>query len=598
MKREMSAVPRQNTLSNNPKPSLRGIPWTGVAAVGGMTACLVASAIILGVASRDDVVASWRVHPAVLLAILATTSSILFNTALAAGVAVQFWLCASRGTKLSQLHYIWAHERFLSFGSAVRSHGPARMVAVLALVANIAQFVGAPLLQRSTYQAVEYRLNTQNISMDIARQIPNGWFGSMTNNGSMVTNFDRGLALTQQWWQNSSMSTRGSDGYGCDGTCKGRVSGAGFVYHCWSTERRLELATTTTNGQTVFLVSTETMYHQNKTGLRAPLLRLTIWYVSEIDNECVGTVREEICDIESATVEYPVTIQNHTVYLDYHDLLRDDQGPRVISRYSTPGDLFKDNHTARFSGGGIGPLVALDTFARSRITDNATKRYLPASDTAQYLSPGIMSDIFFVAGDSHSDDDKQHEHDITGPNMTTQAWRSRCRLQWRRPTEYVLSAFYSFMFRAALQIGNGNMKVNLKMKMNGTETQTQTVEMRRTVPTLVFRTDSRYLVAGLVTTGSGLVLVALLLWGAWHLERPMTLSPLETASAMGAPMLVGGGVTVRRDAGIEEILERAHHIEFKIPGTEGTWERRERRESREKGVEENERHAAGFSLAV
>ena len=44
----------------------------------------------------------------------------------------------------------------------------------------------------------------------------------------------------------------------------------------------------------------------------------------------------------------------------------------------------------------------------------------------------------------------------------------------------------------------------------------------------------------------------------------MTLSPLETASAMGAPILCQEEAAAERDATIGEILARVKHVEFRL----------------------------------
>ncbi|KAK0627390.1 hypothetical protein B0T14DRAFT_563198 [Immersiella caudata] len=511
----MATLQRQETTSN--KPLIRKTPWPGVAAIGGMVACLVASAVVIAV-SHDDLVSSWRVQPAVLLAIFSASSNIVFNTALATGIAVRFWLCAERGAKLSQLHYIWDHGRVLGIGSAVRAGPPARTVAVFALLANVMQFVGAPLLQRSSYQVIQYHQSTESLSIDLAREIPDGWFGSKDK--GRMTEFNRAYPLIQQWWHNTSIATRLQPPYSCDGTCAGLVAAAGFTYTCWETTSPLSLATNTTNNQTVFLVKLTTSKNQTS----SPYLRLMSWYTTDITPDCIGTLHKETCDITSATVSYPITIQNHTVRLRREELTSSGSGPAVLSRYSTLGD-----DPTVLDAVGVGSLMAMQSFAVARITDNATKTYLWDKEVSYYSGPGLVGDIFHVVDSS----------DEIGP-------KARCRLNFRSPTEYVLATLYDFMFRAAMVVGNG--------------TETQVFEARRTVPTLVFRTDGRYLGAGLAVMVCGLVCVGMLMWGWWQLERPVTLSPLETASAMGAPIFP----EAERGATINEILAKVRNIEFRL----------------------------------
>ena len=90
----MATLQRQDTLSG--RPLLRKTPWPGIAAIGGMVSSLVASAVVIGV-SHGNLVSSWAVQPAVLLAIFSASSNIAFNTALATGIAVRFWQRGNSG---------------------------------------------------------------------------------------------------------------------------------------------------------------------------------------------------------------------------------------------------------------------------------------------------------------------------------------------------------------------------------------------------------------------------------------------------------------------------------------------------------------------
>jgi len=510
----MATLQRQDTLTNN--PLFRKTPWPGITAVVGMALCLVASAVVIAV-SQDDPVASWKVQPAVLIAIFSGTSNTVFNSALATGIAVRFWLSASRGVKLSQLHYIWDHGRVFGIGSAMRAGPPARTVAIFALLANAMQFVGAPLLQRATYQTLQHQhIPNESVSLDVAQTIPDGWFGTKDTTTNNIINFDRAQILVQQWWTNTSLHTPRP----CDGTCHGLVPGAGFTFQCWRASRTVELATNRTNGTPVFFLNTR--HTQNATGA-PPYLRLTVRYLSETDDACIGTLREDICDLESATIEYPITIQNHTVTMHRDDLARN--GARAVSRPVVPPALNTSSSPA------VTPVEALWGVVQFRITDNATKTYDYKSNRSTYLGPGILSDIFWIADGG----------DEVGP-------RARCRLQFRSPTEYFLATLYDYMFRAAMSLGDG--------------TETQIFQVERTVPVLVFSTDGRYLAAGLVVMTCGLVFVMVLMWGWWQLERPVTLSPLETASAMGAPIFQ----EAERGATINEILAKVRNIEFRVGG--------------------------------
>lgn len=514
---------RLQTLHNT-HPAMSGLcpsntPWMGILSLAGMMTCVITSAIVVGV-SHNKAVASWKIQPAVLLAVLSGTSSVLFACALEAGIAVRFWLGASSHTSLSQLHYIWDHGRGFGLIPALRAGSKARNVALLATGAYILHFLASPLLQRSTYQSLHDEVSIQPMSMDIAARIPDGWFGPRDANGAGLFEFGNGLSELQQWWRKDPISTQDRAGYRCDGTCDTQVQAAGFRYDCWTAEEKLDLITGEPDDQVVFFVGMA-MTTQNITD--EPLLYLLTRYLSEVDTNCIGTVQVKTCYLKAATVNYAITIQNTTISLPTPELLN----MSILSSYSSPED-FPDAPTA-------GPLVSLRNFVYNILVQNTTNIYNKKMNKTAYGGQGSLADIFFVSSSENQD-----------PSPPT------CRIKFRSPTEYVLSVMYEFMFRFALAAGKG--------------AETQTLTARRTSRTLVHQVDAVFLAVSLAAMTCGIVLVGALIWNWWLLGRPVTLSPLETAGALGRPILDD-----RPCATIDQILVGTREMKFE-PGSLGrTW---------------------------
>ena len=63
---------------------------------------------------------------------------------------------------------------------------------------------------------------------------------------------------------------------------------------------------------------------------------MSIFYVSAVDDNCMADLVVERCNIETATVKYPLILQNDTVSLNREKLL----SMEVVSPYSSPGDLW------------------------------------------------------------------------------------------------------------------------------------------------------------------------------------------------------------------------------------------------------------------
>ncbi|KAK4217517.1 hypothetical protein QBC37DRAFT_277208 [Rhypophila decipiens] len=476
------------------------IPWPGILALAGMVACLISSGIVVGV-SHNNPVASWTIQPAVLLAILSGTSTILSSAALETGVAVRFWLGAYNESPFSQLHYIWDHGRGLSLFPAIRAGSTARTVAILATTACFLQFLANPLLQRSTYQAMKDEVGYESIYMDIAQRIPDGWFGPLNAEEGGLFELHNGLAELRQWWQKEPILAQDRVGRTCSGTCHSAVLGAGFSFQCWGAQEQIDLSTSDTDRHTVFMVGL--MMTQNVTD--EPYLLLRTNHLSKVDSNCMGTIDNTVCYLKAATVQYPFVIQNTTITLK-SDQISD---MAVDSTYFSPGDSL-DAPT----GAPAGPLVSLRHYVFNVLAENTTKNYDPVMNRSSYSGLGVLADIFFLPSDQNDD---------PSPSM--------CRIKFRSPTEYVLGVMHEFMFRFALAAGRDDS--NSTSNTNNT----QAIIAQRTARALIYQVDPAFLAGSLVAMACGIALLGALMWNWWLLGRPVTLSPLETAAALGRPLL-------------------------------------------------------------
>jgi len=495
-------------------------PWPGIASILIILTCAVSAAVIVSV-SNDNLVEEWNIKPAVLLAILSATSNIAFSTALATGITVQFWLHATCGTLLTQLHYIWDHGRGIGLIRALRAGSEARRVAIIATLCYFLQFATVPLFQRSTYQISQDQPSNTTIFLDLSSRIPDGWFGLMQD-GQVVAG-RRAMSQAQGWYRNATIKAKNEPGYTCDGgTCVGSVRGAGFTHTCRPLPaREIDLLDSNTDDESVFLI--KHVFTEDSNG--TPVINLTTLYIDKVEGKCMATLKGDVCEITTATIEYPIIIQNSTVSLRYYDL---DKVTTVATYQSASDSLTAPTGTP------AGPLVGLKNFLRSWLAVNSTKQFNTAANKTLYTSEGWGSDLFFQA----------EPWDYGNHSLI------QCGLTWNSPTEYVLKAMHDFMFRVALKTGNG--------------TEQQSFDVRKTASKLVFRSEYRYLGAALASTACCLVLVSNLVWGWWQLDRKVTLSPLETARAIGSS---SNGPLFRRvgsDGTIEDILEAVAGVEFKL----------------------------------
>jgi hypothetical protein len=502
------------------QPGLRHTPWPVVALLLIILACMGASACIIAI-SDQQAVASWTVQPTVVLAVLSSVFNFALGTVLSMSIAITWWRSAIHGTTLARLHYIWDHGAGYSFVHALKSGFDARKVVLVTAIIAIVEFINNPLLQRSAHITTQDLITNEIMKMDLVQRLPDGWTGYI-GNGSAITMVGSRLGLSdvQEWWRNDTITTLNEPGYYCNGTCDGKVQGSGITYNCSSTTEYLDLSTPKNDGSVIFAInSTMTT---NSTG--APFLLVTTLYSSAVNDSCIATLTIDTCIVEAAVVEYPVTIENSTVVLNYDEL----QDMTVVSTYISAGDL----PTAP-TNAGAGPLAGLNNFFGYYLYANVTETFDPDLNKSTYSGPSMIADLFFNPEASNYD------------NHTF----ATCGLKWSSPTPYFLDSMHDFMFRAALEAGNG--------------TEVQTFNAQRTSSALLFRSDFRYLAAAIAVMLLALLAVLFLLWGWWELGGPVSLSPLETAKAFGAPMMQRAGP----DLAVERILDAIGDTKVKFDET-------------------------------
>jgi hypothetical protein len=233
---------------------------------------------------------------------------------------------------------------------------------------------------------------------------------------------------------------------------------------------------------------------QNSTG--APFLRLTTLHSSAIDDNCTATLTIDNCDIRAAIVDYPIIIKNSTIALNVNKL----NNASAISEYIYPGDL------PALTDAPVGTLRSLQFTFGFYLFANSSVR-----TPSDYLNTvaNMNADMFYQPDPS------------SYGNFTY----TTCPLQWSSPTDFILSSMQNSMFRASLRASN--------------DTDVQSLTVQRTKLAQVFHSEYGYLVAASLLTLLGLITLHFMLQGWWEFERPISLSPLETAKAFCAPFMEG-----------------------------------------------------------
>lgn len=401
-------------------------------------------------------------------------------------IAVIWWRAASHGSSLESLHCIWNKGLGLKYLSAIRSNAAACWAVLLSWLVIVAQVAHNPLLQRSTGTAVRQMTTADDMTLGVVEKIPDGWVGLVDDAaaGTMYT-FPNSTTVIRDWWLNATINSPGPQ---CDGSCQGRVHGAGLDYSCSSTNSTLDLRAAENSG--VFIFTINTAMTSNSTG--APILDLSTLYSSAVDDNCTATLASWNCKIQAATVDYPFIVQNSTIILDSENLYP----PVVVETYVSEGD----RPTAK-QNQGAGPLLGLHDFMTSVLATNVS---LVVHENASLHTGLLVSDIFYQFNNSAYDP----------------ATLGKCRLKWTDPTQYVLTAMQDYLFRSSISAH--------------TNEDSQRCPTKRTTAVLIFQSHFRYLIGSLSLMTFAVICVLSQFWNWWELGRRVTLSPIEVANAFDA----------------------------------------------------------------
>ncbi|KAF2788520.1 hypothetical protein K505DRAFT_328876 [Melanomma pulvis-pyrius CBS 109.77] len=484
---------------------------------------IISSAAIL-LKSHEEPVDSWRVQPSVLLSFLCGVYAITLGGLFTTGVAITWWRSLAHGTTLKRLHFISTGADPKDLVPAFLAGSDARRVVLAALVVFIAKLSIGPFTQRATRPRPHDVTRNVDMNIHFTNEIPDGWFGSW---GSF---HGRGLRAAQDTFLNSSMATDASDRYYCagNGACDGLVSAAGINFGCSTTWETIKLLDPESQNSTIFSIDVEKDYSFDQ-----PMIFLTTKYIESVDDACTATLRTDTCNIIPATVWYPISIRNTSLTLDLNRLLAQ---PSIKSNYTSAADILNNNLTAP-----IGPLEGifrgLGYALRSEaFLGNDSKGGIGYDPGSEQLRAVHWSNIFLDTNFT-----------AQGPNDSSKV-QNTCSLAWRSPTMPIIGYMYDFMFRAAYAAADKDKvyEQSFIATYRGTE--------------LWYMTDFRWLAAsiGIMVLGSAAAMS--LLWGWWQLDRYVSLSPLETGKAFGAPIFAAAGPEREANGIVKEIgHERVAH---------------------------------------
>jgi hypothetical protein len=342
--------------------------------------------------------------------------------------------------------------------------------------------------------------------LDIPTQIQNGFSGMVQSAAPGQTVINSGfLSAIQDWYVGNTIYTWDDPGYYCNGTCEGYVPSPGITVECFSRSEIVNFQDSNNNGALMFSVNFTRLANASN----IPILGMEILFTTTVDSGCNANITIETCNITTAIVKVPVTIQNDTVAINWTKPALFD------SPYASPADL-----PTAADGLPAGPLAGLDWLATYYFASNATLHN--NFSQYQYWPIGTLARQFFDT------------------NLSTYESLATCTFQWWDPTLYIVQAMTEVLFRAGLtEVLDAGI--------------TQTFNATQTTPTLVFHSNYAYLGGAVAIMLLALLAMIFPLWGWWELGREVSLSPIETAKAFGASPLQQASLDMGAEGLIREV---------------------------------------------
>ena len=288
-------------------------------------------------------------------------------------------------------------------------------------------------------------------------------------------------------------------GYGgcrLNSTCSGTATGPGFDYACNTSSQPYTIGYGAGNTTNVFSFNVTSYYFGNSVIRLSSYLKNNTMDANTDSSTPLHLLRHD-CQLQYATVQYPIKVQNGTVRIDprkanetvtFQSVPVESRGmgiwPTVLGgiglwlyeRYSASGDLYAN-------GSPFEP----------QLTGSLAREYLKSADDQDFINGNIS---------------------------------------WIDPMSDVLAEIREVMFRTAVAATNASHQ--------------QVVPSTDTFDTIVYKSNYGYLAATVVimVLATGSLLPSLVGWK--DLGRQMSLSPIEIAKAFDAPMLqeCGSNMTV------------------------------------------------------
>jgi len=197
-----------------------------------LLSALIASAFMIHIVALSDgqPITHWKYQPTVYLSVNYMIANLALQYALTRAITTAWWLKAIKGdTTVRELHDTWAlGSGLINIMSSPRSFN---VVALAGLAVTMVPMNG-PLLQRAS-AVVEHTYNaSKTLEIPCAHEFSHGFTGDISGRFSTYdpnTISDSFSAILKQYNNRQTINITGT---WCEGTCTGKILGAGYNMKC------------------------------------------------------------------------------------------------------------------------------------------------------------------------------------------------------------------------------------------------------------------------------------------------------------------------------------------------------------------------------
>lgn len=539
------------------EPWMAGIwirfPWSGAGALF-LTVLLTGTSAGILLASHGTTMDDWKIghdnaQPHVYISLFEMLMNFLILFALGEGIVIRLWRQLLQGTTLDSIHntyesmYLWpAVKRIVRLEFNI--------VAVACILASVS-FARGPLFHRALTITDNGRKSFgSTVDLKIA---PYPLAEFFTNNDSDPRQ-QSGIApifeeLVKGLGAGSSLTY--DQAASCGDYCTGVVKGYTFKATCSSVVRHIDINTviheckactteecrgdcklrrTTSLSSTFFSTSYEPANNS-----------LTITSIHKNTTSCSGDIQVQTCNLTPAKSDIPFIITKGTIDRNFNV-----STPQIYDAVSSTDNAFMESYWP-LALNKLFPSVSVDVSASPDFSKlDYTKCVHPANIKS------LMGSVDTSAPPATCSNSTIDPALFTNDPSTIYAVKYEpstgedpfCGTTWNDPMPDMINTMQSLAFRTTVAMATApdslfatSLTGATLADLRSTWTQRIPITGYRTVP--VYHTSPLLVALGIAVSLIGVVAVVPLYYGFWEMGRKVSLNPLETARAFGAPLMEG-----------------------------------------------------------